>query len=264
MPPPRSARTRKDAGSGVGAGAQRSTRGRRPDAARERTPPAPSRRKALRRRWVTLLSVLTVLAIGYVLLFTGVFGVTSVRVVGAHTVAVAKVRDVASIEHGQPLLRIDTDAIASRVTTIHTFSSVEVSRSWPSTVVISVTERVPVAVVDTGDGFRLVDEAAVVYRTVPEKPQGLPVLKVPHVGPKNPAAKAATAVLAALPEQLGKRVVSVDAETPNSVHLKLADGTTVVWGSPERSRRKARVLAALMTRPGTVYDVSSPELPTVS
>ena len=44
----------------------------------------------------------------------------------------------------------------------------------------------------------------------------------------------------------------------------LANGKTVRWGNADDSARKAAVLAALMTRPGKVYDVSSPDLPTVS
>lgn len=256
--------SRRASRSGSGPPSARSTRGRRPESARARTSSGPSKRKALRRRWVALLSVLTVLALGYVLLFTGLFGVRSVRVVGTNTVPVAQVREVASVEQGQPLLRVDTDAVRTRVMTVRAFSSVEVSRSWPSTIVISVTERVPVAVVDTGEGFRFVDGSGVVFRTVPTKPPGLPLLRLPRVGPDNPVVRAATAVLAALPKQLAERVVAVSADTPNSVRLELADGTKVVWGSAEQSARKAKVLAALLTRPGSVYDVSSPELPTVS
>jgi cell division protein FtsQ len=45
--------------------------------------------------------------------------------------------------------------------------------------------------------------------------------------------------------------------------LTLADGRTVIWGTNERTDEKAQKLAALLTQPGHVYDVSSPDLPTV-
>ena len=48
-----------------------------------------------------------------------------------------------------------------------------------------------------------------------------------------------------------------------SITLTLADGRTVIWGINERTEEKAEKLAALLTRPGRAYDVSSPDLPTV-
>jgi cell division protein FtsQ len=48
------------------------------------------------------------------------------------------------------------------------------------------------------------------------------------------------------------------------VTLGLTDGRTIRWGSADDSARKAQVLAALMSQPGKVYDVSSPDLPTIS
>ena len=58
-------------------------------------------------------------------------------------------------------------------------------------------------------------------------------------------------------------VLTVSAKTPGSVTLGLTGGRTIKWGSADESPRKAEVLAALMTQPGKVYDVSSPELPTI-
>jgi cell division protein FtsQ len=43
----------------------------------------------------------------------------------------------------------------------------------------------------------------------------------------------------------------------------MADGKEVRWGTPERAEEKAAALTALLTQPGTVYDVTSPDLPTV-
>jgi cell division protein FtsQ len=37
----------------------------------------------------------------------------------------------------------------------------------------------------------------------------------------------------------------------------------VIWGTNDRTEEKAQKLAALLTRPGRTFDVSSPDLPTV-
>jgi cell division protein FtsQ len=87
---------------------------------------------------------------------------------------------------------------------------------------------------------------------------------VATVRPDDPATRAAVAVLAAIPQQLRAQVVKVGAKTEGSVELTLADGRMVRWGSPDRSERKAAVLAPLLTRPGTVYDVTTPDFPTVA
>lgn len=210
-----------------------------------------------------MLSVATVLGLAYLLLFTSLLGVDSVRVEGAHSVPVSRVRTAASIEPGKPLLRVDTAAVRDRVSALTALSSVEVSRSWPSTIVISVAERTAVAVIDTGGGYRLVDRAGVVFRTVPAKPTGLPGLELSQAPHQDRARRAAAAVVAALPDQLRTRVTTVSARGEHSVHLILDDGTKVIWGSADRGERKAKVLAALLTRPGSVYDVSTPALPTI-
>ncbi len=61
-----------------------------------------------------------------------------------------------------------------------------------------------------------------------------------------------------------EQVVSAGATTPGSVEFELVDDRIVRWGDAEQNAYKAKVLSVLLTREGTVYDVSSPELPTVS
>jgi cell division protein FtsQ len=94
-------------------------------------------------------------------------------------------------------------------------------------------------------------------------PAGLPAFLLPKVSPADQRTQAVVAVLAALPQQLRPLLATVSANTPGSVTLGLTDGRTIRWGSADDSARKAQVLAALMTQPGKVYDVSSPDLPTI-
>jgi cell division protein FtsQ len=218
----------------------------------------------VRRRWVALLSVLTVAGAVYLMLFTSLLGVRSVEVVGLRSLDADEVRAVAQVPRHRAMLRVDTGQIADRVAALPGVADAAVSRSWPSTIEIVVTERSPIGYVDTGEEIRLVDGNGVVFRVVSEPPAGLPRLELPRIGPDDPVTRSATAVLAGLPPQLRERVVAVSAETPAGVELELADGKVIRWGDAEQAQRKAKVLAALMSRPGTTYDVSSPELPTVS
>ncbi|WP_344073396.1 cell division protein FtsQ/DivIB, partial [Prauserella alba] len=223
-----------------------------------------SRARALRRRWIAVLSVLTVLGLAYVLLFTSLLGVRSVEVTGNRDVGADRVREVAEVPERRAMLRVDTDAIADRVAGIPGVATVDVSRSWPSTIEIAVTERTPAGVYDTGSTLYLVDTGGVVYKEISERPQGLPEFKMSEVGADKAATRAVIAVRRALPEQLRDKVTQWRADSPGSVEFTLRSGKTVRWGDASDSDRKAKVLGALMTRQGKVYDVSSPALPTVS
>ena len=211
-----------------------------------------------------MVLVLAVLGLGYVVLFTSVVGVRSVEVFGTRDLSHDRVRDAAAIELGTPMVRLDTAEIALRVADLPRVFEVQVSRSWPSTVEISVTERDPVAVRQFRDGLHLIDRTGLDYATVKARPPGLPVLRVDSTSPDDPATRAAVTVLGAIPDQLAKKVVEVSARTPGDVQLKLADKRTVNWGDADDNERKAAVLAPLLTRPGKTYDVATPEFPTVS
>ncbi|GAA1230837.1 hypothetical protein GCM10009676_12090 [Prauserella halophila] len=211
-----------------------------------------------------MLSVLTVVGLVYVLLFTSLLGVRSVEVTGNRDVEAGRVRQVAEVPDQRAMLRVDTDAIAGRVAEIPGVATVDVSRSWPSTIEIAVTERTPAGVYDTGSTLYLVDSGGVVYKEISERPQGLPEFKLSEVGADNAETRAVISVRKALPEQLRGKVTQWRAESPGSVEFTLRSGKTVRWGDASDSDSKTKALGAVMTRPGKVYDVSSPELPTVS
>lgn len=243
----------------------RTARGRRrPIAGEPAARPRPSRRRYLARRWTAVLVVLAVLGLTYVIMFTSLIGVRTVEVRGVREVPADDVREAAAVEPGTPMVRLDTDEVAQRVGRLPRVYEVSVSRSFPSTVEIHVTERSPVAIVPRADGVHLVDRTGLDYTTVPSRPRNLPVLKVGEVAPDDPATHAAVTVLGAIPDQLRDRIVELSAHSPGDVRFRLVNGRTVKWGDAEDNARKSAVLAALLTRPGKTYDVATPEFPTVS
>ncbi|MGB7872041.1 MAG: FtsQ-type POTRA domain-containing protein, partial [Mycobacterium sp.] len=207
------------------------------------------------------LTVLTV-ALGLVLYFTPAMSARSIIVVGTGAVSRDEVLGAAQVRLGTPLLQIDTDGVADRVAAIRRVASARVQRQYPSALRITVVERVPVVVKDFADGPHLYDRDGVDFATAPPPP-ALPYLDVDNPGPTDPATKAALAVLTALRPEIVAQVGRIAAPSVASITLTLADGRTVIWGTNERTDEKAQKLAALLTQPGHVYDVSSPDLPTV-
>ena len=211
--------------------------------------------------WSVVLTVITV-ALGLVLYFTPAMSARSVIVLGVGTVTRDEVLGVADIRLGTPLLQIDTDEVADRVDGIRRVASARVQREYPSTVRITIVERIPVVVKDFGDGPHLFDRDGVDFATGPPPP-GLPYIDVDNPGPADPPTTAALQVMTALRPEVVAQVSRVAAPSVSSITLTLIDGRTVVWGTTDRTGEKAEKLAALLTQPGRVYDVSSPDLPTV-
>jgi cell division protein FtsQ len=192
-----------------------------------------------------------------------VMALETVRVEGADGGLAGLVERVADAPLGDPLVRVDTDAIAARVRDLPELASVSVVRSWPRTVVISVTPRVAAAAITDADTWWLVDSSGALFGETSEQPADLPVLDAPVDGAASATRAAGVAVLDGLPAGLRDLVGSVSAESEADVRLELVDGATVRWGRPEHADRKAEVLLALLDQEASIYDVSAPARPAI-
>ena len=253
-----SPRRPKDPGRGAGGGARPGQRKRRG--------PGPGRgaRALLRLRWKAVFFALTALAIGgtmaWALLGSKLLVVRSVQVAGnGNAVSASQVLAAAHVTHGQPLIWVNTGAIARRVAQLRQVQSAQVSKDWPTTVVITVQLRKPLFVLPVHGGYALVDAFGVNVRDVTNRPPGLPLLTVNTDSGTlrdSPAVRAAAAVLGELPQPAVRKVRAVTTGGPNDVSVKLTNGAIVVWGGAERGQIKARELQILMRRHARVYDVS--------
>lgn len=233
---------------------------------RERTA---ARRPDRPRRWlrwvlVALLSAITVLVI--VAYVTPVFGVRTVRVTGNAALSDHRLREAAGVRPGEPMLRLNSDEIGERLREIPQVARADVELSWPSTVTLSVTERDPAVYAVRQGKYEILDASGVRFAQRDQRPRNLPELKVPSgaPGPDDAATRAAMTALRALPPRIREHTVAVVARSPGDIHLQLDGDRRVRWGGPDESARKAAILPPLLTRPGSVYDVITPELPTVS
>ncbi|MGW5521405.1 cell division protein FtsQ/DivIB [Gordonia sp. NPDC003950] len=224
-----------------------------------------------RRRSRILLGgvVAAVVIVGMVLVayLTPLMSVRGTEISGTRTVPGAQVLAAAAVPSGTPLLQVDTGAAARRIAAIPSVESARVQRSYPSTLEITITERVPVAVVTEGDKLHVLDRSGVGYLTYPAASappdiKKLPVFHTATPGPADPTTRAALAVVAGLPPSLSKQVVSVTASSPVDIHLELTGNRNVVWGDDSQGAEKARTLSYLLTRDATQFNVSAPAFPT--
>jgi cell division protein FtsQ len=277
-------RDRSERGDAAKAGRRRNRGARRRDrtaeagASRRRTPraaapvtPLPSRRRdgrSTRRRALLWLAGLVAIAALVAFLWAGpLLSVRTVRVDGVAGLPAGQVQEAAGIAVGTPLLQVDVAGAAARVARIPQVADVEVTRGWPSSVVITVVERTPLAVVESAGRRTLVDAEGVLFDTITgDPPAGVVRLEVADPGPGDPSTEAALSAVAALPPELRTRVVSASDEDEGAdVRLRLDDGTEVLWGDGSEPERKATVLVALLKQveggavePAETIDVSAP------
>ena len=226
-----------------------------------------SRRGRLRRGAVTALVLAPVLALGWLVTASPLLEVDHVSVSGEAGVPDEQVRAAVGVPLGASLVRLDVDAVRSRVAALPAVADVGVVRDWPGTLRVVVTQRTPAAVRGVAeDRWLLVDAGGVPYAEVPAPPAGTPRLSVedPGPAPDHPPTAAALEVLGGLPRALREQVAVVGATSPSSVRLELVDGRTVVWGGTGQAARKVAAVQALLRRPGRTVDVSSPAVAVVT
>ncbi len=200
-------------------------------------------------------------------IFLPALQVNQVEVAGTGYVDQDDIRAAVAPHTGGSVLLLPTEAIAADVSEVPGVASVEVHRQWPDGVSVQITEASAVAELTRTDGTTaIIDAAGEELPAAAAKGATLVPLEVAS-GSADPegAAAAMSEVLAEVPEPLRGALTGITASSASDVTLtlELEDGSTkeVVWGDAHDAELKAEVVQALLDRPGTVIDVSSPVAP---
>lgn len=214
-----------------------------------------------------LLAVGVVAGVVWVIWFSSALSVNRIEVDGTTTLTPMDIRSQAAVRLGEPLARVDTVAIESRVAAMERIDRVEVSRHWPRTIRIEVVERKPIGWVMSGLAIRALDRYGVDFRSLRSEPKNLVEVRVETLDARmrQQALVSAAAVLELLRTDdpgLLKKVRYVRAASKDSVQLVLGKNRTVTWGSAGKGQQKLVVLRSLLKIKARGYDVSAPEQPT--
>ncbi len=235
-------------------------------------PEEPSTRRSRRSdpwkvAFVTLLVVAVLSVVTWLLLGSRLLVVRDIEVSGTDRLDPDTIESVVDVDTGTPLVRVDTEAAVNRIEEQQLVESATVSRGWPATLRVEVSERTPDLSVAVGDGFRLVDHDGVRVADSQERPPEYPLIQVRGEIEGNPA----IATVANLTDELSPAVLdavdSVDASDAENITFELDDGATVVWGDGRHAERKTQALAVLMrehpSNEERRYDVSAPNVAVV-
>ena len=222
------------------------------------------RRRERRRQflgWGGAGSVLVVIGfLVWLFAMSPVFRVHDVTVSGTDMLAKEAVLEAAVVPANQPMLGLDTDAIAERIRLLPAVRDVTVGRDFPDTILIDVVERTVVYQRVDGSSYESVDADGVVFVTSNSPTEG--IVQAVTAGKDPRLLRDVAEVVSNIPEKLLPRVERVQAKAVDRITLELDEGDLVVWGSAEQSQLKGDVLVALIDVDARLYDVSAPSYPT--
>jgi cell division protein FtsQ len=170
------------------------------------------------------------------------------------------------------MIDVDESGAARRVEALPWVARAQVSRRWPATVRISVTERRAVAVTRVdGGGWALLDATARVLEIVPNAPGGVTVIE--GLGPASPpgtelsTAHGALSVVSASSPALAARTAAVVA-VQGGIEVRLNPRGTVRLGPADNLEAKLiaveTVLAQVDVRNLATLDVRLPSSPVLT
>jgi cell division protein FtsQ len=231
----------------------------------------PARRGAvLRRRAIAVGALLVVLYAGYLLWFRnlGWFAIDEVTIDGASTSQQQIKAAVERASGGMTTLHLKDDELREAVARFPTVASVSASTSFPDTLHVRVTQRLPVAYVQMSGRQTPVSADGYLLTGASFDSKALPQIEGASArgGRLDEDAGAQAAILGATPEPLRERITSSSwDEDSGGVVLQLENGPAVRFGDGARAADKWDAAVAVLSSPErgspSYLDVSVPERP---
>jgi len=207
---------------------------------RRRATPA----QRLRPFWflIGLVAVLCLVG-GYLLAMWPALRPHRVEVSGNRVVSVTAILASAQIDYGANIWLQNTHAMATRIEAIPYIRTASVHRRLPGTINITVTERVPYAVLEKNGARNLVDETLRVLGPADARDAALPVLAVSS---NQRVDQLAIVVDQAEKAQLEPARVSFDEY--GDVTMKLRGGIDVLLGDPSTTADKMPLVKPILEK----------------
>lgn len=230
----------------------------------------------------------------FVVARSGAFQIKQIAFSGVEHLTSADVGALVVVPQGTSLLDVDVEGIRQSLLRDAWVADVSVSRSFPDTLSVNVTEREIAAVVEIPTGVQqqvrqwLLSTDGIWLMPIPaqDTPAGaatssrvyadaetalrivdVPYGVVPEIGAKctDATIENALSVVSGLTTELADQVTVVSASDPESATLTLDSGVEVAFGSATNIREKERVCIQLLSEhEGAIayINVRSPERPT--
>jgi cell division protein FtsQ len=184
-------------------------------------------------------------------------------------------RSLAGIEPDTRLYRVNVEAVEQSILSDPYVAAVSISRRFPDTVAIAITERQPQGIIFQNGSYYLVDKEGYVLESVDKKPEGLVEIQgldIPllYMGQRieTDAFATITALIQSMPDELRGITLSVGYEQKGGLYAR-ARGTKVIYGESSDLSKKSEIALLALNNLTTRYaridyiDVTYPEHPVI-
>lgn len=223
-------------------------------------PDQPGRQKRRKRATLSIAACFGVLVVLAALTpFTPVMPMRGINVHGNHVLSDEHVQALADIAPDTPMGRVDVHRAAQNIAADPWVEEVTVSRDWPSSVDVAITEHVAVAFIAQDDGTHLIDAGGNDFLIAEPPPQAIELVGAPLGDAEEMAG--VVDIAASISERARNEIAAIEVSAQNNV-LRTNDGRTVVWGASEDNQNKSYALEAVLQMEGTEFNISNPQLVT--
>ncbi|OFT83719.1 cell division protein FtsQ/DivIB [Corynebacterium sp. HMSC29G08] len=191
--------------------------------------------------------------------FTPVVPMRGINVHGNHALTQEYVQQLADIAPDTPMGRVDVRRAAQNIAADPWVETVTVSRDWPSSVDVEITEHVAVAFIAQHDGTHLIDSNGEDFLVAEPPPQAIELVGAPVEDAE--AMAAVVDIAASISERARNEIAAIDVAPLNHV-LRTNDGRTIVWGASEDNKNKSYALEAVLQMEGREFNITNPQLVT--
>ncbi|MDH4139823.1 MAG: FtsQ-type POTRA domain-containing protein [Coriobacteriia bacterium] len=184
------------------------------------------------------------------------FAVREIEVLGNDQLSRERVLEIAAVPSDATLIRFPSDEVSERLNADPWIADAQVTRDFPETMRIRVTERVPVAYVDLGgaDLFLVDAEGFVLGEQTAETTRTLMVVRdlegvEPRIGEKTMSEPLLNSlnVLGGLSDSLRERTRAISAPSIDRTALMTTDDIEIVIGSAEDIAAKDEIARTILS-----------------
>ena len=199
--------------------------------------------------FIVLLLALLVLLTAFLFVNSTYFTVGSVIIQGNKYVAVDDIYRIAGIPERINIFRLHTGDIQERLKNDLRIAEVEVTRQFPTTIIINVKERMPLAYVASSYGFVQIDKQGVVLAAFKNLRQvNVPIITGIRLGNVYVGDRVdvlplqnALAYLAALDEPVLNQLSELNIQSPDQMIAYTVNSVRIRVGKGERLEEKAKL-----------------------
>ncbi len=219
------------------------------------------RAKQRRRRRIifksAMLFVVVIAAISAILFLTPLFNIRNLNIEGNSRVTTETLLSQLPDVKGENLFKVNDEYISRRLSGIAYIQDVEVNKKYfPAGVSIVITEKIPCAYVQSGDGFYILDGELDVLETTPEEPTGVAKLTSYHESLDD--LKSDEAAMGeyrkfydiACGIEIADKITAIQILEYNEINFDYEGKLKVICGSGLELEQKLRLFKAAVNNPG--------------